>query len=390
MRCSALRLITAGTILLLSIASITPFDTLAQSKSSGASKSSQDASGAKSSGNSDSSGSSGQQNGGAAATRVEAAMTAYQAADTIATRISSRVSGRRIVVYDSQAFGAIQTYESYAAALKIFEASFRQGPPVAFDGGAAAQAVVSTLTAVKSSTDFAPQPLDSNQDALVAQIVHKLEGSSTVLVPKIILLKDNDLNLPADLNDVGDTDCSNINKTVPVQLSCIIATRNEGNNSDYIDKLFQLFIGNILGVSVTSADKKTPAPPPDPAPAAPPSPDPAAPAPQSSDRTNSASLLASIIQGHRLLSNLNLELNPNTRILVLEGVSIGGSYRIRHNFWREVFWTTPDPAFNGGAIITYLLINPSTSVVEQSETLRYLYKFGNFKNMNSVDAPANF
>jgi hypothetical protein len=77
-------------------------------------------------------------------------------------------------------------------------------------------------------------------------------------------------------------------------------------------------------------------------------------------------------------------------VLVLEFVAGGGAYRIRHNFWIEVFWTTPDPSFNGGAIATYMLIDPCTSLVIRANTLRYMYGYGKPEKTLKLKSRANF
>jgi hypothetical protein len=83
-------------------------------------------------------------------------------------------------------------------------------------------------------------------------------------------------------------------------------------------------------------------------------------------------------------------LKSPAQLLVLEATIAGGSSRIRHNFWVEVFYTTPTPSFNGGAVVTYLLIDPDSSYVTKSEVLRYMYNYGKFKNLKPVEKGGNF
>lgn len=67
----------------------------------------------------------------------------------------------------------------------------------------------------------------------------------------------------------------------------------------------------------------------------------------------------------------------------------GGSYRVLHNFWIELFWRTPRPAFNGGAVASYILFNPSDSTVAQARTLRFAYNYSKFGS-KKMTQPDNF
>ena len=402
------RSILRTTLIACSMLSLATNVALAQSDGSGKGSS-------KDGGNSG--GSGGSQKGGqdgstsqsnSSSTRVEADMLAYEASDTIASHIASNVCGHRLVIYDAQTFASLQAYDANSAALKLFTEVFKKQTFFAFDGGAAAtalQTVVGTLSALKSSTEFQAQPTNIELDALTAQVANKVSGlcsganASTVIVPKILLL--NDFKMDAQPTETeskeSESDCSSIAKTVPQQLKCIIDLRNtamQGNkNSDYLDKLFQVFLGNVLGVSADSAvkpankdqipnensDKKDNSP----------DTSPGQQKPTNTDQSSVPPLLASIVQGHRIQTALKLS-NPSSRLLVLEATTAGGSYRIRHNFWVELFWTTPNPSFNGGAVVTYFLINPIDSSVEKSEVLRYMFQYGKFKDLKPVEKGANF
>jgi len=101
----------------------------------------------------------------------------------------------------------------------------------------------------------------------------------------------------------------------------------------------------------------------------------------------SVPLLSQIIQGHRLESLFRNDLK--SRVLVLEPTEAGGGSRIKHFFWQELFWPTPTPSFTGGAIVTYLLINPSTNVVESSGVFRFMVDYGKFHGAK-IQTPSNF
>jgi hypothetical protein len=164
-------------------------------------------------------------------------------------------------------------------------------------------------------------------------------------------------------------------------LACLIKVReNNRTNPNFtnVDKLFQAFVGTVIGNSSVAKS-------------------PAQPADNTSTNTGNQNqsqatpVLPLLIQGRRLKAEMtSLSTTAHVRLLVLEATAAGGSSRILHNFWVEVFWRTPAPAFNGGAIVTYFLIDPTSSTVEQSEVLSYMYDYSKFKGMHSASNPSCF
>lgn len=325
--------------------------------------------------------------------RIEATMLAYEASDKIATYLADQVKAYRLFIYDNQTFASLQTYDAYAATVSAFEMSFRlittpsPEPSNLTDFTSGLQSIVGTLGALRSTSEYTAQTVDFNGDALIAQVAHRLPGS--VIVPKMLLLSNNDLTFP-DVNAITDADCANIQKTVPHQLGCLLKVRkkaaNGGSDKDSfkeLDKLFQAFFGTLMGTSVNIANKATDAKP-------------LLLAPGGSAAENNAnnpnqtmpvSLLSSIIQGHRLESELRS--NKNSRVLVLQATAAGGGSRIKHNFWVELFYTTPVPTFTGGAVVSYLLIDPDNSTVEKAGVLRFIFDYGKFHG-NKLEKQSNF
>jgi len=101
-----------------------------------------------------------------------------------------------------------------------------------------------------------------------------------------------------------------------------------------------------------------------------------------SPETNAPSLLSSIITGQRLQKLLSRD----AKVLYVGFASAGGSYRVLHNLWLELFYRTPIPAFNGGAVVSYILFDPQNSTVENAHTLRYIYKYSKFKAQKMTTA----
>jgi hypothetical protein len=75
--------------------------------------------------------------------------------------------------------------------------------------------------------------------------------------------------------------------------------------------------------------------------------------------------------------------------LVLEATAAGGGQRIKHNFFVEMFYTTPTPTFTGGAVVSYLLINPGDSTVVSAKVFRFTYGYGKFHS-GKLETPHNF
>jgi|HubBroStandDraft_6_1064221.scaffolds.fasta_scaffold85499_3 hypothetical protein len=366
--------------------------------------------------------------------RIEAAMLAYESSDKIAKHIADQIKGRgrRIFVYDTQSFANLQNYDSYAAAVSMFQAGFQligrnalNAKSTFGDTVSAVQTAVSVLQTLRSSTEFSDQSVDFQQDALTAQVAAHLDASQQLVIPKISLFaqsgSDLTSNMPATILNIG-TDltvpCADLSLSVPNQMACLLNVRNavagqispsstdpkvikaaQANASAFeqIDKVFQVFFGAITGSSVEAgAGNKQQSPT---GQQSPPGQQPLGAQQQgvpssvttvtntTAPQTNPANgpstpapLLSSIIQGHRLKFQLGADSKDASpsRILVLETTAAGGGSRIRHNFFVELFWTTPDPAFSGGAVVTFLLINPNTSATEAAGVLRYIYGYGKF------------
>jgi hypothetical protein len=97
------------------------------------------------------------------------------------------------------------------------------------------------------------------------------------------------------------------------------------------------------------------------------------------------SLLSTIMAGREL----RRDIDGTSQILYVGFNAAGGSYRVLHNFWIELFWRTPRPAFNGGAVASYILFNPDDSTVAQARTLRFACNYSKFGS-KKMTQPDNF
>jgi hypothetical protein len=256
------------------------------------------------------------------------------------------------------------------------------------------QAAIGALSALRSTSDYTHETVELNTDALIAQVAHSLlnhpsgpspptdgtQKAVSVIIPKLVLL-----STPVEYKSRGSkSDCANIASGVNEQLGCLFRVRASADPTDpgfpALDKTLQAFIQSLMGGAASSdpttsskdasasQDKQGVQPDKAPAPA------------DSSSKSSSSSVLGNIIQGRRLRS----QLGSGTHILILEATTAGGSYKTLHNFWVELVYTTPAPSYNGGAVVTYMLINSSSSVVEASDVRRVMFRYGKFKKSEKV------
>jgi len=186
-----------------------------------------------------------------------------------------------------------------------------------------------------------------------------------------------------DLATIADRAVIEAERSIDLANRALLAA-NEGTNAFApIDKVFQAFFAGLMGALVssttnsgqdkiggTSASQSSPS--------------------QtgnlgggSSNPAPAGSGLSSVVQGHRLRQQLA---DQKSRILVLEAIAAGGGQRIKHNFFVEVFYTTPTPTFTGGAIVTYMLIDPCDSRVVSANVFRFIYNYGKFHGTKSEKA----
>jgi hypothetical protein len=347
-------------------------------------------------------GQAGAQNAGqtnAGSSWVEENMLAYEATNRIATHIAAKVRANcgnncRVFVYDQATFANLQSYDAYAGEIAMLEAGYSslgQGQNKALsDVVSAMQTAVATVAALRSSTEYSSTGLDlnTNTDPLIAQVAHYLRPN--VVVPKTALLsQDGEYKISRRTR----SDCADIANNVPEQLNCLFTVRGLADSTTAqfaaMDKLLQAFLQSLLGSAPPSSDNGNSAgaqPPSNPGDAAPP--DNTA---NNKTPTGTVSPMAAIIAGHRLRSQLSATDSTGaklpTRILVLEVPAAGGSSRVRHNFWVELFYTTPTPSFNGGAVVTYMVIDPLTSNVVEANTVRVMFKYDKFHNAEGIRDP---
>ena len=347
--------------------------------------------------------------------RVESDITALQASDNVAAEIAKEIGNEKVIIYDQPTFQNLEFYEAYSTEVSLFESAYTQiiqnGTGATLQDFAAsataAQTIVSSLAAMRSSTESSAQQTNIAVDTLTAQLA---QHAAQVIVPKIFIsgvAGMDDMTLP-NLAGPPASKCSDVTNSVPAQLACLLKLRAQAaatNSQKFqdVDKLFQSFLGNLLGSSVASS-VVTPT-----APVAggggggtTPTTTTQVSAPQNPGANSTAApqtsvpIMSSVIIGRRIKQQLTNYTSckasggDGTKLLVLEFTAAGGAYRIRHNFWVEVFWTTPDPSFNGGAVATYMLIDPCTSLITKANTLRYMYGYGKPEKTLKLKSKANF
>lgn len=99
-------------------------------------------------------------------------------------------------------------------------------------------------------------------------------------------------------------------------------------------------------------------------------------------------VLATIIKGETLLSPSGASYS----ILTVSMDAAGGDTKVTHFFWRELFWPTPNPSYNGGAVVFFLLADQNGKV-QDGYLFHFMYGFSKFKTKKipktfSVQPPA--
>ena len=339
---------------------------------------------------------------------VEADMLAYEASARIARELADEMgSGNndKIVLYDQQSFSNLQAYNAYIELVRViasgYEASKKSAlqpapPPGALsltgpDILSAVKTGVEILTALRSTTDLNGQKTEPQEIALFTQVSHALSCRSyKVVIPKLVLI---DTTVPPEPDM---TNCTTPSNTVAGSLSCLLGKRasaeeasnkrSEANQNGegkpanpILEEMNSLFNRLLDSLSISSGKSpgndqtKNPS-------------DVGATNPPGGSATVSGgtpSLLSAIITGQQLRRNLE----GKSKVLYIGFDAAGGSYRVFHNIFVEVFYRTPTPAFNGGAVASYILFDPSNSTVVKARTMRFTFSYSKFhsKKLTTAD-----
>jgi len=91
-------------------------------------------------------------------------------------------------------------------------------------------------------------------------------------------------------------------------------------------------------------------------------------------------ILATVVKGETLKVSLS-----NTGLLLTLSVdAAGGDTKITHFFWRELFWPTPTPSYNGGAIVSFLLSDQAGKFLD-AYVFHAMYDFSKWKSPKYTD-----
>ena len=93
-----------------------------------------------------------------------------------------------------------------------------------------------------------------------------------------------------------------------------------------------------------------------------------------SSATADGTLLATIVRGKALAESLG----KSYFILSVSLDAAGGDTRTAHWFLLELFWPTPTPSYNGGAVVSYVLTD-TTGTFQVGEMLSSMYGFSKWK-----------
>jgi hypothetical protein len=86
-------------------------------------------------------------------------------------------------------------------------------------------------------------------------------------------------------------------------------------------------------------------------------------------------ILATIVRGE----TLKVSLGKNGLLLTVSVDAAGGDTKTTHFFWRELFWPTPSPSYNGGAVVSFLLTDQAGMFLD-ADMFRAMYDFSKWKS----------
>jgi hypothetical protein len=86
-------------------------------------------------------------------------------------------------------------------------------------------------------------------------------------------------------------------------------------------------------------------------------------------------IFATIIKGETLLNSLG---KSGYSVLTLSIDGAGGDTKVTHFFWRELFWPTPSPSYNGGVVVSFLLTTQD-GAVQDGDQFHYMFDFSKLK-----------
>jgi hypothetical protein len=85
-------------------------------------------------------------------------------------------------------------------------------------------------------------------------------------------------------------------------------------------------------------------------------------------------VLATIVKGE----TLKVSLGGTGFLLTVSVDAAGGDTKVTHFFWQELFWPTPSPSYNGGAVVSFLLTDQA-GVYKDAAMLHGMYDFSKWK-----------
>lgn len=91
-------------------------------------------------------------------------------------------------------------------------------------------------------------------------------------------------------------------------------------------------------------------------------------------------VLATIVKGE----TLRVSLGEAGLLLTVSVDAAGGDTKITHFFWRELFWPTPSPSYNGGAIVSFLVTDQTNKYLD-ADMFHAMYDFSKWKSPKYSD-----
>jgi hypothetical protein len=277
---------------------------------------------------------------------IETEMLSYEAMNTIAHEVASRVEkasqskcGETVLMQDSSTIAQITAFEAFDVTTgRLLDSYNRTGQ--GFVGGGTVTDTLSQatgiLTAIRSTAVYTSQtfqPTAASMSNLMAAELGKLTPSFSLY----------STTNPGDLLAASKAVNDRMSALDNAQATVTDATKRKDLDAQYAALKTQL--------AATSAD---------------------------------GTMLATIIKGQALV----MALSGTYCVLNYSVDGAGGESRVAHPFFWEVFWPSPRPSYSGGAVVSFVYLTHDGKFLAGGD-LRYMFGFSKLRGCKLTE-PSNF
>ena len=277
---------------------------------------------------------------------IETEMLSYEAMNTIAHEVASRIGkarqsgcGEKVLIQDSSTISQITAFESFDVTTGRLLNSYKRTGAGFVSGGTVTDTlsqVTGILTAIRSTAAYTSQtfqPSVASMSNLMATELGKLTPSYSAY----------STTNPGDLLAASEAISDRMSDLDNAQATVTDAAKRKDLDAQYTALKTQL--------AAASAD---------------------------------GTMLATIIKGQALV----MALSGGYCVLSYSVDGAGGESRVAHPFFWEVFLPSPRPSYSGGAVVSFLYLTRDGKFLAGGD-LRYMFGFSKLRGCKLTE-PSNF